>query len=91
MYSELNYTQPIGEKFSLAFHAGYSWGDYWEASKEIIDYAVQANYTFGNFTAFAKFTGTDASNSDGTKVESDVGNNEPRALIGIMTTFPWGD
>ncbi len=29
-YTEVNYTQPIGEKFSLAFHAGYSWGDYWD-------------------------------------------------------------
>ena len=23
-------------------------------------------------------------------VETDVGNNEPRGLIGIMTTIPWG-
>ena len=89
LYTEANYTQPIGEKFSLAFHAGYSWGDYWD-SIETIDYAVQANYSFGNFTVFAKFTGTDASNSDGTKVEDDVNNNEPRGLIGITTTFPWG-
>ena len=29
-YTEANYTQPIGDKFSLAFHVGYSWGDYWE-------------------------------------------------------------
>ncbi len=80
----------IGEKFSLAFHAGYSWGDYWENSvDELIDYAVQGNWTVGNFTIFAKFTGTDA--SDKLKVEDDVNNNEPRASIGVMTTFPWGD
>ena len=24
-YTEVNYTQPIGDKFSLNFHAGYSW------------------------------------------------------------------
>ena len=24
------------------------------------------------------------------KVEGDVSNNEPRVLIGVMTTFPWG-
>jgi uncharacterized protein (TIGR02001 family) len=93
MYTEANYTQPIGEKFSLAFHVGYSWDDYWKntVGDELVDYAVQANYTFGNFTAFAKFTGTDASTSKGSKVTGDVGNNEPRGLIGIMTTFPWGD
>jgi len=87
-YTELNYTQPIGDKFSLAFHGGYSWGNYWDMvnGEKVIDYAVQANYTAGNFTIFAKFTGTDA---DDSKVTSDVGNNEPRALIGVMTTFPW--
>ena len=53
---EANYTQPIGDDFSLAFHAGYAWGDYWEASREVIDYAVQANYSAGNFTIFGKFT-----------------------------------
>src|SRR6185436_12745029 len=61
-YTEANYTQPIGDKFSLAFHVGYSWGDYWdgvadflhaldlEGNGEVIDYAVQANYTAGKFT-----------------------------------------
>jgi uncharacterized protein (TIGR02001 family) len=88
LYTEFNYTQPFGENFSLAFHAGYSWGDYWEAD-EIVDYAVQANYTAGNFTIFGKLTGTDASGAS--KIEGDVGNNEPRVLVGIMTTLPWGE
>jgi uncharacterized protein (TIGR02001 family) len=95
-YTEVNYTQPIGEKFSLAFHAGYSWGEYWDElgdfldeNGEVVDYAVQGNYTAGNFTVFAKFTGTDASGA--MKVETDSGNNEARILVGVMTTFPWGD
>jgi uncharacterized protein (TIGR02001 family) len=78
LYTEANYTVPIGEKFSLAFHAGYSWGDFWEG-----------NFTAGNFTIFGKFTGTDASGAG--EVTGDVGNNEPRFLLGVMTTFPWGD
>jgi uncharacterized protein (TIGR02001 family) len=88
-YTELNYTQPIGENFSLGFHAGYSWGDYWEDIGELVDYAVQANYTAGDFTLFAKFTGTDASGAE--KITGDVGNNEPRFLVGVMTTLPWGE
>ena len=94
-YTEANYTQAIGDKFSLNFHAGYSWGDYWDAvgdatgeSGPLLDYGVQANYTAGNFTLFAKFTGTDASGGD--KIKDDVFNNEPRALVGVMTTLPWG-
>ena len=87
-YTEANYTQPIGDKFSLAFHAGYAWGDYWEKvnGEKLIDYAVQANFTAGKFTIFAKFTGTDA---DSSKITTDANNNEPRALIGVTTTFPW--
>lgn len=85
-YTEVNYTQPIGEKFSLAFHAGYAWGDAWE-DNELVDFAVQGNYTAGNFTLFAKFTGTDASGDQ--KETRDGNNNEPRVLVGVMTTFPW--
>ena len=87
-YTEANYTQPIGDKFSLAFHAGYAWGDYWDNvnGEKLVDYAVQANFTAGNFTIFAKFTGTDA---DTSKITTDENNNEPRGLIGVMTTLPW--
>jgi len=87
-YTEANYTVPIGDKFSLAFHAGYAWGDAWEA-EELIDYAVQGNFTAGNFTIFGKFTGTDASEAN--EFTSDENNNEPRFLVGVMTTFPWGE
>ena len=85
-YTEVNYSQPIGDKFSLTFHAGYSWGDYWDGA-ELFDYAVQGDYTAGNFTIFAKFTGTDASGD--LKITDDVANNEPRVLVGVTTTFPW--
>jgi uncharacterized protein (TIGR02001 family) len=90
LYSEVNYSLPIGDSFSLDFHVGYSWGDYWENvfGKELFDYGLQANYSFSNFTVFAKFTGTDASGVY--KVTDKVGNNEPRGLVGITTTFPWG-
>jgi hypothetical protein len=79
---------PIGEAFSLAFHAGYSWGDYWD-NAELFDYAVQGNFVAGHFTIFGKFTGTDASGDE--KITGDIANNEPRFLVGVMTTFPWGD
>ena len=37
-YTEVNYTIPAGDKFSVGLHAGYSWGDYWDAAgDEIVD------------------------------------------------------
>ena len=80
LYSEANYSQPIGEKFSLDFHVGYSWGDFWEDA-ETVDYSVTGNVTVGNFKIFGKFTGTDASGD--LKIEDDANNNEPRFLIGV--------
>ncbi|MES1262752.1 MAG: TorF family putative porin, partial [Peristeroidobacter soli] len=87
LYSEANYTASVTDSFSLAFHAGYAWGDAWD-SAELFDYAVQANYVAGKFTLFAKFTGTDASGEE--KFTSDENNNEPRFLVGVTTTLPWG-
>jgi len=89
MYTEANYTAPMTDSLALVLHLGYSWGDFWENNyEEQYDYAVQLNWSVGHFTVFGKFTGTDASEF---KVEDDIGNNEARALIGVMTTFPWGD
>ena len=87
-YSELNFSHSFGDAFSIALHAGYSWGDYWDlAGDEVIDYAVQANYATSNLTFFVKFTATDTDES--LEVTGDIGNNEPRALFGVTTTLPW--
>jgi uncharacterized protein (TIGR02001 family) len=88
LYTEVNYTEPFSDSVSLTLHAGYSWGDYWDNMEEQFDYAAQVNWTVGHFVLFGKITGTDAS---AYKVEGDVGNNEARGLVGVMTTFPWGD
>jgi uncharacterized protein (TIGR02001 family) len=87
-YTEGNYTQAINDAISLAFHVGYAWGDAWEA-EELIDYSVQLNWAVNNFTIFGKFTGTDASEAN--EWTSDVNNNEPRFLVGVTTTLPWGE
>jgi uncharacterized protein (TIGR02001 family) len=85
-YTEANYTQPLADNMSLAFHLGYAWGDAWE-DIETTDYAVQFNYIASKFTLFAKFTGTEGD----LEIESDENNNEARVLVGVMTTFPWKD
>jgi uncharacterized protein (TIGR02001 family) len=87
-YTEGNYTASINDAVSLAFHAGYAWGDAWDA-EEVVDYSVQLNWAVNNFTIFGKFTGTDASEAN--EYTSDVNNNEPRFLVGVTTTLPWGE
>ncbi len=57
--------------------------------KKLVDYSVQLNWAVNNFTIFGKFTGTDASGSN--EYTSDVNNNEPRFLVGVTTTLPWGE
>jgi uncharacterized protein (TIGR02001 family) len=88
MYTEGNYSLGINDAVSLGFHLGYAWGDAWEA-EELIDYSLQLNWAVNNFTLFAKYTGTDA--SDVNEFTSDVNNNEPRFLVGVSTTLPWGE
>ncbi len=95
-YTEANYTHSINDAVSLGFHVGYVWGDFYDEvgdligeSAELIDYSVQVNWAVNNFTIFGKFTGTDASGA--TEVTDDVNNNEPRFLVGVTTTLPWGE
>jgi hypothetical protein len=77
----------FGDVSPSVFESGApAWGDAWE-DIETTDYAVQLNYTVNNFTIFGKFTGTDGD----AEVETDVNNNEPRFLVGVTTTLPWGE
>jgi uncharacterized protein (TIGR02001 family) len=85
-YTEANYSLGINDDWSLGFHVGYAWGDAWEDA-ELMDYSVQVNWAVKNFTIFGKFTGTDASGEQ--KITFDGNNNEPRFLVGVMTTLPW--
>ncbi len=92
MYTEANYTIPFGDKFSVALHAGYSWAVTGKArvSASCLTTRCRPTTTLGHFSIFAKFTGTDADDSNGQKITADLFNNEARGLIGVSTTFPWG-
>lgn len=100
-YVEGNLTFPLDDTFSLLVHAGYSFGDYWDEVGELasavsgqsldgeyLDYSVGLSGTFGKFTTTLKYVDTD------TDIENDsskVFNNDRRIVIGVATTFPWGD
>lgn len=86
-YTEAGASFSLPKCFTLDLHAGYSWGDYWEAAgEEILDYSIGIGYSINNFDLALKYTGTDA---DRLKVTSDVGNTEGRVVFTIATTLPW--
>lgn len=90
LYTEANYTFGLPQNFSLTLHAGYSYGDAFDAfDGEYLDYGVTVGVDVGRFSLALKFTGTDYSGAN--KVTDDVFNNEGRVLFSVSTTFPWGE
>jgi uncharacterized protein (TIGR02001 family) len=89
-YSEVNYSLAINDNWSIPLHAGYAWGDFWEdLDAELLDYSIGVAYSNWNFDFTLKLTGTDASGD--VKIEDDVFNNEPRFVLSVATTLPWGE
>ena len=90
-YTEVNFTRELPRNFSLAAHAGYSWGDYWEDNTmgggELADYSLGLSYEAGHFTLTGKVTGTDASAAR--EITSGPFTNDTRLVVSIETTFPW--
>ena len=81
---------PLPSDFSLALHAGYSDGDYWDAVNDggYFDYSVGVNRTIGNFALTLKWVdGSDLASSDGTP--GDVFTSESKVWFSIATTLPW--
>lgn len=90
IYLEGNATIALPSDFSLALHAGYSDGDYWDAVNDggYFDYSVGVNRTIGNFALTLKWVdGSDLASSDGTP--GDVFTSESKVWFSIATTLPW--
>lgn len=89
-YIEGNVALPLPSDFSLALHAGYSSGDYWDAVNDggYFDYSVGVSKSIGNFALTLKWVdGSDLEASDGTP--GDVFTSESKVWFSIATTLPW--
>jgi uncharacterized protein (TIGR02001 family) len=82
MYLQGDVEVPLPQNFSLALHAGYSFGDYWdtEDTDEYFDYSVGVGYSINNFDLSLRYVDTDINDFDGDRV-----------IFTVSTTFPWGD
>lgn len=86
-YLEGNATFPLPQNFSILLHAGYSFGDYWDDSDEVLDYSAGVGYSFGNFNFALKYVNQDTD----IDIEDDAFNNEGRVVFTVATTFPWSN
>ncbi len=94
LYTEVSATFELPSEFSLHLHAGYNYGQVFSGI-EYFDYSVGVSRAVGHFNIGLKVTGTDLSESDvgldPGESFPDVFNPEPRVVLSIATTFPWGD
>lgn len=92
LYTSGDISVPLPNNFSLNFHAGYSFGEYFnDLDTEYIDYSVGVGYTVGHFDLGLKYVDTDLDNGDAYFSGNDVFNTEGRVIFTVATTFPWGD
>jgi uncharacterized protein (TIGR02001 family) len=93
LYSEVNGTFELPAELTLNLHLGYNYGQVFSGF-EYMDFSAGVTRPFGHFTVGLKVTGTDLSKSDlgippGNSFPDEF-NPEPRLVLSIATTFPWG-
>ncbi len=89
-YLEGNVAIPLPDDFGLALHAGYSDGDYWDATNGggYLDYSIGVTKTLGKFALALKWVdGSDLEAADGTP--GDVFTSESKVMFSVATTLPW--
>jgi len=92
-YAEANYSVGLPRDLTLALHAGFSGGDYWDnlgvlgggPSAEYQDYSVGFSKTFGGYTVSARFVYPQV--KDPYRVTTGPFSNDRRAIISVATTF----
>jgi uncharacterized protein (TIGR02001 family) len=92
-YAEANYSFALPKDITMALHAGFSGGDYWDnlgvltglPSAKYEDYSVGFSKTFGDYTVSAKYVYPKV--DDNWKVNEHAFSNNPRAIISVATTF----
>ena len=90
-YLEANYTFALPQDFSLALHAGYNFGDYWElAGGEYFEYSVGVNKSIGNFNLGLKWVdGSDYEPGDFSR--SQPFSSKGTVIFSVGTSLPWGE
>ncbi len=77
-------------------HVGYSGGDFWDDTAnngldEYYDWSVGLTRSFGPFDVDLRWIdGSDLDEADGTGSPRDANSSEERLVLGVSTTFPWG-
>jgi uncharacterized protein (TIGR02001 family) len=92
LYATADVSVPLPQNFSLNFHAGYSFGEYFkDRDTEYLDYSAGIGYTAGKFDLGLKYVDTSLDEGDAWFGGDDVNNTEGRVIFTISTTFPWNE
>jgi uncharacterized protein (TIGR02001 family) len=92
IYASGDVSVPLPHNLSLNFHAGYSFGDFFEdLDSEYLDYSVGVGYTAGKFDLALKYVDTTLDRGDALFSDADLFNTEGRVIFTIATTFPWSN
>jgi uncharacterized protein (TIGR02001 family) len=92
-YYEGNVNVPLPSDFGLAVHVGYSDGNMWnklEGFQSYFDYSVGITKSFGHFDTELKWVdGSDWKELN--RQPGDALSSDPRLILSVSTTFPWGE
>jgi len=89
-YIEGNASFALPKDFALTLHAGYSDGDYWDASNGggYFDYSIGLTKSVGKLDFAVKWIdGSDLKATDGTP--QDVFTSQGKLQLTVATTLPW--
>lgn len=89
-YVEGNLSFELPQDFALTVHAGWSDGDYWDATNGggYMDYSVGISKSIGNFAVGLKFV--DGGDLRAAKVTpGDVFTSKSKIMVTVATTLPW--
>jgi uncharacterized protein (TIGR02001 family) len=96
LYVEANAGFSLPAEIGLNLHAGYNFGDYFDAIEDDFgedasywDYSVGLGRTFGRFDFEVKYVGNVIDSFY--DVDKGVLRNDERVLFSVSTTFPWAD
>lgn len=91
LYSEVGLSFELANGFSLNFHTGYNFGEYFNRNvDEYYDFSAGVGYSVSHFNLGLKYTTTGLEGGP-FEISDNEFTNTGRVVFSIATTFPWSN